>query len=99
MPKSRAAIFNEHLPPKITDAHIEQLGDGIAVMSFDTLPLVADPRSSSFLAVRFALADKSEVTVLMDRFACDLLRGVVDRLNSVDWDVARLKGPAGPRPN
>jgi hypothetical protein len=97
MPKSRAAIFKDNLP-RLADADIVQLGEGIAVLSFETLPIETDPRASSFLGVRFALSDGSQPTILMDRFACDLLRAAVEKLNSVDWDISRLQGPAGLRP-
>ena len=87
--KTRAEIFEEHLPT-LTEKDIEQLGSGVTVLSFETLPLLTEPSEAGFLAIRFALGDGAQATVLMDRFACNLLRAVVDLLNSADWKVSQV---------
>ena len=95
MTKTRAELFEANIPI-LTEQDLETAGADKAVISFETLPVHAEPAESSMLGIRLVLGDHSQVTLLIDRFACDLLRQTVERLNSANWK-ASPEGRLGPK--
>jgi hypothetical protein len=95
MSKTRAELFEEHIP-SLTEADLEAAGASKVVLSFETLPVHAEPAEASMLGIRFVLDDGGQPTLLLDRFACQLLHQTIERLNASNWRASPA-GRLGPK--
>ena len=96
--KTRAEVFEERRPT-FTEADVQKaLEQNRLVASFDTLPVPLDSGDIQFLAVKFALPDGTNTTLLLDQFAANLLHGLVAHLQQTGWKMTQTL-PPGTKPN
>ncbi len=87
----RGKAFDEFEPDLDNDEVKQALDSERAVLSLKGKPVLHESGVIQFLAVKFALADGTFSTVLLDRLAASALTSLVDAANTVNWDGGALK--------
>jgi hypothetical protein len=90
MQTERRRLFDDKEPEFSDDEVSTAYGDGKIVASFKGKPVVTTPESISYLAVKFALHDGSFATVLLDFFAAQILRGLIETVDNTGWKTAAV---------
>jgi hypothetical protein len=96
MQTERGRLFEEKEPELPDDEVSRAHEDGKIVASFKGKPVVTTPEAISFIAVKFALHDGSFATVLLDFFAAQALRSLIETVDRTGWKTVAVT-PGGTR--
>jgi hypothetical protein len=87
---SRVDSFQENMPTISIDDMSNATQERKIVLSFFLLPFATANPDSTIVALKLLFVDQSTMTVIMDRFACEVFRRQIEALNQANWDQANL---------
>jgi hypothetical protein len=93
MADSRADEFNRKRPQVTETDIIKAAAAKRVVVSFNAFPVAPKPPNVEAMAVKFLLGDGKTVTLLVDPFACDVLRQMGETMNKATWKVTVASQP------
>jgi hypothetical protein len=94
--KERSDLFDENRP-EVSDAEIVKAAKGDrAVLSFGAFPVTKDSTIIG-LALKFLFDKKKTEVVLIDRYAANVLRLLLEELERADWKATQTTPPGETR--
>jgi hypothetical protein len=94
MQTPRGQAFVDHEPLLTSEEAREAFVQGQAAMSLRGLPCLGDGGRIEYLAVKFALQNGEQTTVLLDRLSAVAIRQLIADADALDWDANRLRPPS-----
>jgi hypothetical protein len=92
-PRGKAFVEQE---PELSEHEIERAKEERKIaISLRGKPVLLSVKEIGFIAVKFALADGTSQTVLLDRLSAAALRKLIQSVEGIDWktDAVRPRGP------
>lgn len=83
----RIATFADNVPSLDEVDALVALKAGRAVISWSALPITVDAPDIMGIALKFAFANDTFETIVIDRYAADLLRQLFGKLDTADWKI------------
>jgi hypothetical protein len=97
MVKSERGKAFEANEPNLSEDEIRSAYEsGKIAVSFKGKPVLASTEDIGFLAVKFALADGTATTILLDRMSAEPLAHLIETVKSTQWKTGSMKPKGGP---
>ncbi len=95
MYEKRQELFEQNVP-KFTEAEFKvALEQKRYALSFNKFEAFTVTTAGGFLGIKFALANNKSEIIVIDRFLSEILRGLLNDLNSQGW----MPNPETPTPH
>jgi hypothetical protein len=95
MKTDRGKAFIDQEPSLSDDEITHARETGKYAVSFKGMPVLISSEDIGFMAIKFALADGTFETVLLDQLAGEALWQLLESVKQIDWKTKALKpGPS-----